>query len=389
MATANLTWTNNSTDATSTKIERTEQVNFDHSSASPSELANSSAGGLDPDSATGSYTDTSLAKDRNYAYRVSTVKNSDVATSIQSPMEYVYDIDIELGYANGSPAVAQNYNISEQPAIHYDSSRIGGFETVDLTDPYTDPGVVTDFMDTPQFSCIRSNTTGVDISARPHSIASASGLIKDSRGRRFQGTGQQQVSTGHQLSPVSDIAFPDEVTIFHAVHARFNDQATLPKFDNTFGVTNSTGLNGVSYYGGTISSTNALVMGVYSSYIQPILTYWQFWCVRILNTLDAFNGSGVKAQVFYNGNTLLTTDSLNDVSYHSGNTLWSKNLGAFSIGSSPLRLPYISNAAYASGTGESLVFDKALDINDMNTVFAYLGNKYGQSVGTISSVYTG
>ena len=126
MPTASLTWKNKSTNLNpdSTKIERSENFPFGHENADPPvELANGTSGGLNPGLANGSYEDTTVSLGKSYAYRVSTIKGSEVADSIPSAMMYVADDVNDIAYPGGSLPQSKQFNIDTEPFLHLDVGR--------------------------------------------------------------------------------------------------------------------------------------------------------------------------------------------------------------------------------------------------------------------------
>tara|TARA_B100000902_G_scaffold356965_1_gene371066 strand:+ start:615 stop:1868 length:1254 start_codon:yes stop_codon:yes gene_type:complete len=413
MATANITWTNNSTtdSPTGTKVERSEDLAFNHSSATATEVANGNGGGLDPTAANGSYADGTVSAYKHYSYRVSTLKNSETATGVATPLEYVYDQTNELGYPNGSPSSAPTYNCSVEPDIHYDASRLGGYayNTLQglnaLNGSYADRYYVE--TDGSLSGALRHNKIGATmmysggVSNRPViGYVEVNGNNQKFLGR-LQGTtltgGPGNSSSVKILNDSTNVIHNDGVTIFsvgcQGAYGTAFTGANGFLSDSSGGdyllgsnMGGNVVVDGIAAYKGASAApggnTNSIASGATVAWPAPFGVN----CYRHNNTLTAFNSAGgTGAQVFQNGSETFNTGDNNSMSYHqSGTPAYPTHLGAYILkggGAIGLGNPNWSDC----GVFEYLVFPGILDANDMNAVTGYLCNRYGQSFNSVAS----
>lgn len=393
MPTANLTWTNKSTalNPDTTKVERSEGFPFGHASApAPVELDNSASGGLDPTQANGSYADTTVEGGKRYAYRISTVKGGESAVSIPSPLQYVQDRVNDLAYPNGSPDTASQYSVSVEPVLHLDMER--------SSTGYADSGqgnntAVQTKMDQGYAGIIRHDANGcwsfgsTAASALPSfwTIDLGNSVVRDFMVQPLNAASSPTVVTNQ------DIAMPDGITVFavgrqmrsielgnsisgnvaaNGIHYRAN--AFTDQFLNFW-------LQANQYY----SLTHAGPTVGVSSQNGPL----SIQCFRFNNSASAFATGELKAQMIDGGDVVYESVNMVGESYHNNNAnpSTSNNLGAayFRSGSTlsmGLYNPYVERLF-----SEKLFFDSALDVNDMNMVFGYLGNKYNIAPTVMSS----
>ncbi len=411
MATANLTWTNNATGDSpdSTKIERVKDLGFDHPKAVVEELANGSGGGLDPTSATGSYNDGTVSPYSHYTYRVSTVKGTESSASISTPLEFVYDQANELGYPNGSPSVAPQFNCTVEPVIHIDPSRLGG---IDYQDESVWSGTVHQprhFNKTFPYSltpALRHNTIGAVLEvATGHAVSLAyvnyngnslkafakiqASYIADDNGN-VKGSGNAGRLQLGMPNYGDFFTLKDEVTVFYVASKVDSGFANLtgPNANPLSSLSDSLTGGDEKVFGSNING-NVAVDGVYyngasggkgsgATVNYPsnagILAY------RHNNTLEAFNSlTGTGAQLFVNGGEYYNTGDNNAKSYHQGGTgNYLTHMGAYAMQdklySQKLCNPNWNDALLY----EYIVFPKILNADDMNAVTGYLCNKYNE-----------
>lgn len=388
MPTANLTWTNKSTEdsPSGTKIERTEGFPFGHANApAPVEVANGNTGGLDPTLSgvgQGSYVDTTVAGDRYYAYRVSTLKGAEIATSIATPMEYVYDDANDLGYPLGTPEATSNYTLSEAPFLHLDINRSSsGYAHEDL-------------MTSGFGGIMRHNPENFVFSNTSYSAAPIYKVIDYGNGVTRPVAAQETTGAKTlQTQATSDVACPDGMTMF-MVTSDIVYQATLSH--------SGTDSNGIHYLTSYFSKTLTGIMGQgdsitlatggnpapgqYSGSGQSIGT--RILAYRFNNDATAFATGDLRGQAFNGGVELAQTQNLVSKSYHNGasspdNT---NHLGAALFKTGQLmRWMYPSPTHQNHLFAEAMYFDSAIGLNDMNKIFGYLGAKYNIPVTVLGS----
>jgi len=384
MPTANLTWTNKSTalNPDTTKVERSEGFPFGHANApAPVELDNSAAGGLDPAQANGSYADTTVEGGKRYAYRVSTVKGGESAAGIPSPVQYVQDRVNDLAYPNGDPDTASQYNVSVEPILHLDMERsstgyVDSGQGVNL-DPMTK-------MDSGYAGVIRHDSLGAwQLPATAGSALPAfwtedlgNGQVRDFMVQPANGIASPQVINNQ------NIAMPDGITVF----AVGRNMRTIEVGNNISG---NVAVNGVHYVVQHYTDTFANFWGLSNemyvlSHAGPTVGSHlgggdlHIQCFRLNNSASAFGTGEIKAQMFDGGDVIYTSANQVSKSYHNNDASpsISNNLGAAHFRSgSVLNLGLSSNYTERM-LSEKLIFDSALDANDMNMVFGYLGNKF-------------
>ncbi|MAT87092.1 MAG: hypothetical protein CL532_00870 [Aestuariivita sp.] len=385
MPTANLTWTNKSTalNPETTKVERSEGFPFGHANASaPVELDNSASGGLDPTQANGSYTDTTVEGGKRYAYRISTVKGGESAAGIPSPVQYVQDRVNDLAYPNGDPDTASQYNVSVEPVLHLDMER--------SSTGYVDSGqgaatVPQTKMDSGYAGIIRHDSQGAW--QFPATVGASlpafwtedlgNGQVRDFMVQPANGIASPYVINNQ------DIAMPDGVTVF----AVGRNMRTIETGNNIGG---NIAVNGVNYLTSLFTDTFANFWGLSNemfvlSHAGPTVGSHNHYvgdlhiqCFRFNNSASAFGTGELKAQMIDGGDVVYESANLVGKSYHNNNASpdISNNLGAAHFRSgSVLNLGLSSNYTERM-LSEKLIFDSALDANDMNMVFGYLGNKF-------------
>jgi hypothetical protein len=398
MPTANLTWTNQSTtdSPTATKVERSDGFPFGHDNADPPViLANDgTTTGLIPTVSAGSYADT-ITGDASYAYRITTVKGSEEAAGIPTAMEYVYDPVNDLGYPLGAPSTAATYNVSTAPFLHVDVNRSStGYASGD--------GM------TAGFGGIIRHTEDTPWTFSSNSYSSAPSWHEEDLGNGNVRKFLHNITQDHaNIVPPGEIACADGITVFAVVTDIFYDFSLSEKNSGT-----NAFANGHFSTSGTASSSYFNMMGSASTYytlsnpgysfangvdggpiIYPAGTTWDrllhIMAWRINNSADAFNPSGglnysgvIKGQAFDGGNLLGTTPDVVANSYHNGATIPDITNDLMAGGFHPdygMSLIFNNPSSYSGLVGEIMYFDSALDVTDMNTVFAYLGNKYEHS----------
>jgi len=404
MATANLTWTNNSTgdNPTGTKVERSDNLDFSNASASPSEITSGSGGGLDPTAASGSYGDGTVQPYNHYAYRVSTLKGAEVSTSMSTPLQYVHDQDNELGYPNGTPNSAPTYNCSVEPQLHVDVSRLGGYDysryfplaSNSYEDRYfADANGSLD-------PVLRHNPIGAQVMNQGNGNRPVIGY-SEINGVHQKYLGKFQVSsltddngvagggTGNSgsfwlMNPGAPIGYKDEVTVFYVGSGSIPKTVALGGPEGTIGpnsgnvnkvlgtnVPGNGAIDGVYYRGATDGQASGAIMSWPT--VPGILSY------RHNNTLAAFNSAGgTGAQLFVNGLEHDTTGNNNSMSYHqSGTPAHGTHYGAYAFASGIHGYINFTNHNHVDHVAyEYIVFNSILNAADMNAVTGYLCNRY-------------
>lgn len=395
MPTANLTWTNKSTNdnPTGTKIERTEGFQFGASGApAPIEVANGDTGGLDPTLAgvgAGNYSDTTVVGDTYYAYRVSTLKGGESATSIATPLTYVYDQVNDLGYTGGSPEVSSNYAISTAPFLHVDFNR--------LSVAYSNDDLMSSGFD----GIFRHNPLSFGLTSSSYSSVSRYRNIDHGGGVNRNSVAQVQVygtSYFRLEAPATPKACPDGVTVFAVMsqepkNIRMSSQSSnLPggAHDGVHYTHNYYHMNDFTSWGETTSHTMA------SGSVHPgqgfdnwgAILYTHVIAYRLNNDASAFSSGTIKAQSFDGGAVIGESADLHSKSYHNNPASPddTNNLGAALFQepySHDFMSPHVSHQNQFFS--ECLYFDSALDLGDMNKVFGYLGTKYNVPITVLGA----
>ena len=405
MPTASLTWKNKSTNLNpdSTKIERSENFPFGHENADPPvELANGTSGGLNPGLANGSYEDTTVSLGKSYAYRVSTIKGSEVADSIPSSMMYVADDVNDIAYPGGSLPQSKQFNIDTEPFLHMDAGRQSfGYKDdgPHLTSSQINSYHLMTRMDSGYEGVIRHNPFGFYL--RNANINSKLYFWTEDLGNGK--------SADFMVQPTS---LSNHYPMFYATqHLDYPDGFTA-FFVGSNNIYSSTGnnvggnlaRNGVHYKSGTYGKTNSIwehnAAGTYSApgptigrtttedgVTQTGAGYpLKIVAARLSNTAEAFATGNIMYQVFDAGYEMTRSINLADKSYH--NNFESKNTG------NNLGGMYVNGASHLTITmpsyqqsmlSEVMYFGKALSLGEMNTVFAYLGNKFNTPVKVLGS----
>ena len=336
MPTANLAWTNQSTGDSpdTTKVERSDGFPFGHANApTPTVLDNSAAGGLDPTIANGSYADTTLTGDAHYAYRVSTVKGSEVAPGIPTAMQFVHNPATDLGYPLGTPSTAATYNVSTAPFFHFDVNRsnVGYAHEDTISQGYG--------------GMIRNETHAPTSFAASSYSTSPKFFEMDINGtgnvRKFLYQLSNQGNTSAILGAnAATKECPDGLTVFAVASNQMND-ISLGELESNSGFnigghpsgkhsTRGAGQFNSFYLMGSLPTPFTLnnpgpLVGVPSGtgpggHDRPI----HIMAFRINNSPDAFNSNGglnesgsIKGQAFDGGNLIATTDDVVAKSYHN------------------------------------------------------------------------
>jgi hypothetical protein len=395
MPTSNVTWTNNSTAsnpvADNTSVERTAQLGFSHTNAMPSTVDSwqgSAAAGLDPSIANGSYADTGVTADTHVAYRITTSRSpggvQEDVVSVPSGFDYVYDSASELGYPNGYPVTAASYNCSVEPQLHIDTGRIAGWE-------HSASERITGGLD----SIIRHDQSG-DWTIVPYSaVATAAPIAKqvyNMTSGNYRRTIGSLLSAGglfyvKRPTGTPNLGFPDGVTVFRAVHCP--DTTSGLYVDSGVSLVGSaTTVSGISYSGstlflkGTTWGCTTHWAGVASSSISRTPPHWAIYAYRLNNTLTQYNTGTVKGQMLADGGgNIATGANVASSSYHDA----SGTKGAYGMAANTNVDLLVPGYGRAAGLGETLIFDEALDANDMNAVFGYLCNKFDTTLTPLSS----
>jgi len=387
MPTANLAWTNQSTGDSpdTTKVERSDGFPFGHANAPPpTVLVNSAAGGLNPTAANGSYADTTLTGDAYYSYRVSTVKGSEVATGIPTAMQFVYDPATDLGYPLGTPSAASTYNVSTAPFLHIDPERSStGYADGDtMTNGYAGIVRYSRQSDGPWWWAANSYSSAPNFRVED--------LDSSGNARKFFHNPASKVL---RIVPDGQIECPDGITIFAVLNEIFYDFSTSEQVQynhfqsGRYGVSSVAHRTGFSMMGSAIKSYTLSNPGPqYAVTVPGGQRRMHIMAWRINNSADAFNSAGglnesgsIKGQAFDGGVLIGTTDELVGTSYHNGAASPDSSNHRLAAGfDSYYGMNFIeqSPSYYEGMTGEIMYFDSALDVTDMNNVFAYLGNKY-------------
>lgn len=393
MATAELTWNNNSADSnpapTTNKIERLEQLDFTHSEAESrlESLVNSDVGGLDPKITSGAYTDDTVEVDKHYTYRIKTFRDDEYVTSSQGEHKYVYDITQELGYPGGDPDTA-TYNIDVTPAIHVDAARQPRYDYSQLNGEVAYLGME---------ESVRHNNTGQDLrigsTTASFSPRLASITLNGNSRRMFK----QPHNTPCNITLNTRSGYytsSDGYTIFLACRM-YNNDNTITYLKALGGdVAGNVTRDDIYYTASGLAiyknSMTAQVMGATFNGVATSLDQDAdnnvLLCVRFNNTIEQYNTDILKAQMFEAGELIGQSDDLKPRSYHgqvddsNTTTLFNTKRGAFHLDNGNGTMKLIDTNYIEHGFFEYIMFPDRLSAGQMNQVFAYLGNKYNRVV---------
>ena len=407
MPTASLTWKNKSTNLNpdSTKIERSENFPFGHVNADPPvELANGTSGGLNPGLANGSYEDTTVSLGKSYAYRVSTIKGSEVADSIPSSMMYVADDVNDIAYPGGSLPQSKQFNIDTEPFLHLDVGRQsfgykddGPHLTTSQINSY---GLMTR-MDNGYNGILRHNPFGFTI--RNNTSTAYAYLWTEDLGNGKSADFMVQpgnlANTTTLLYASQDLDYPDGFTAFFVGSNNItastgnNVGGHLPRNGIHYrsGVFGKSGSNNIweSNTAGTYSAPGATIgrTTTEDGVTQTFAGYpLKIVAARLSNTAEAFATGNIMYQVFDAGYEMAKSINLAGKSYHNNfeSKTASNNLGGMYVSGSSMLSIAMPNYQQCM-VSEVMYFGKALSLGEMNTVFAYLGNKFNTPVKVLGS----
>ena len=388
MATSELTWNNNSGQLTpgptANKVERIEQLDFNHINADSHTtiLADGSTGGLDPTAASGSYTDDSIALDKHYAYRIKTFRDSSYVTGDQGDHRYVYDISEELGYPGGYPETA-TYNIATSPDIHLDAARQPRYN-------YAASGGEMAYLGVDEI--LRHNDTPHDILITPSSASASPNLASvtlNGKVRRmlYQPTSNvRDIGVRMQGSAGGNYyTSPDGYTIFVVCRVYNNNTISYSKIlggdvagnvarDGVYYSANSLGIAGDTYSASFMGATTYAQATHITSYPENIILG-----LRLNNSNAQYNAGVIKGQIFEAGELIGTSDDLKNKSYHGSGSSFGDSRGAYHLDEGNGTMIFIGSSFHEHGFFEYLMFPEALSSGEMNQVFSYLGNKYNRT----------
>lgn len=375
MATIDLNWTNNSQglNAQGTRIERVTGGNF--TTGNVEVIATGNTGGLDPELANGSYTDSTVEGGKDYSYRAVTFGGSQNAESTHIGPKFVPDVDNELGYPGGYPETAARFNIATTPLIHLDFKRVIGLESI--------PTVARGANGKPssEGSFLSQLTYGeqrlVPSSAKIYSRGGEGvAYIPPQEGstKLVKSFLKTQGSTyGYYEMTHDDILLPDEYTYISAVISH----APSP-YQPNFLTSRTAVRNGIIYNTNYASKAFGVSLNKPEVNEQGGFVY----CERVLNTPAAAAGNGAKFQKFLNGKSVQNVDFL---SYHTDPT---NGYGAYYS-----KQFMTHSSVYYAGVAvvETFLFPKALDEHELNTIHTYLGEQLEKPMTAFdsSSVYHG
>tara|TARA_A100001037_G_scaffold99310_1_gene90622 strand:+ start:1143 stop:2336 length:1194 start_codon:yes stop_codon:yes gene_type:complete len=392
MPTANITWTNRSTNdnPTGTKIERTEGFPFGHANApTPVEVANGNTGGLDPELSgvgAGSYADTTISGDTSYAYRVSTLKGAEVATSIATPLEYIYDSVNDLGYPGGSPETTSQYTISTTPFLHLDMNRssTGYVDDDAMTEGFAGQIRHGDFIFTTSSYSGAPTFSTYDL---------GNGIVRNFARQAMHSSKHWTVEPSASLDKKM---CPDGMTAFFVLD--INSMGYLPVSDTIAG--NIAYPDGIHYAADDIVYNTFKCMGTSTPWTPshpgpPVgantlgtanLNQLHVLGYRVNNDAAAFATGNIQGQLFDGGDLVGTSANRHSVSYHNNPASpdYTNNLGAGAFNRG-YGMQFLSSGHVERVAGEVIYFDSALSLSEMNVVNAYLCNKYNIAPTTIAA----
>jgi hypothetical protein len=337
--------------------------------------------------ASGSYADTGVTGDSHVAYRVTTSQSTsgyDEVVSAPSGFDYAYDIASELGYPNGYPVTGLTYNCTVEPQLHIDAARIAGHD-------HSASERITGGLN----SIIRhdqsSDWTIVPTSANAVQAPMAKRVLNATSGN-YRRTVSQLISYygGMYLKrPLGtpNLGFPNGVTVFRAVHVP--DLTSAGFADSGANLASGTvTVGGVDYTAGTMTLKATAMSCTLHWASVPVATvsrswpWWSIYAYRLNNTLVQYNTGTIKGQLFADGGSDIATGAnVASSSYHDATGTKGAYGMAANVSVSLNNQPYTRSGDF----GEMLIFDEALDVNDMNGVFGYLCYKYGNTFTVLSA----
>ena len=336
-------------------------------------LATGNTGGLDPEIANGSYTDSTVEGGKDYSYRAVTFGGNQNAESVHIGPKFVPDVNNELGYPGGYPETAARFNIATTPLIHLDFKRVIGLESIPTlargTGRSSSEGEFSSQLSYGEQRLVPPNSKifnrGNEGVAYIPPQEGSTKLVKS-----FIKSGGPY---GYYQMSIDPIDLPDEYTYISAVIKHINS----PYYPNF--VTSRQGtVNGIRYKNNYASKAFDV------SLLKPELSEpaGMVYCERVLNTPAAAAGNGAKFQKFLNGKSVQDVDFL---SYHTD--------PANGFGAYYNYTFYTTNATYFTGIAavETFLFPKALDEHELNIIHTYLGEQLEKPMTAFdsSSVYHG
>lgn len=389
MANATINWTNNSQNVnplpTATSIERVEQLDFNHASATVVPLVNDNSSGLDPSLINGSYTDNNIVSDKNYTYRIKTMRGDEFAESFQTNHNYIHDIADDLGYPNGAPATALNYNVTTEPDIHLDCARIPKYD-------FNASGGEMAFQGFDDI--LRHNNTNIALNINPSEASASPVLIGTSYNGKIRRSLQQPINQTRNIQVRANNAneeytSPDGMTVFIAIYVSNNSTVIHSKALGG-NVTNDITVNNINYNANHISVAGSTITGGFlgvqsSGSVSRSTPGVHIYCFRLNNTLAQYNTGTIMGQIFESGTHITNSPNLLQKSYHATNGTFPNNAGAYHLNSSSGEITFMLTNYHKHSLYEYIMFPSALTVEDMNEVYGYLGNKYNNTINVLNT----
>ena len=409
-STVDINWTNRSASIQpppdKNLVERVDQSRFDDLSATSDTqiLAEGAGGQLSPTIPTGSYTDDTLQPGRNYSYRVVAQRGDERKESIPTEYVYTYNAAQELGYPGGTPENA-GYMCSVAPLSHIDIQRIPGIST-----KHNDP--ILNFRSASRHGDIyfgRSTDAVPDDQIYLEEQTLSNGNTLRTTKDRYYGLDQQApYNTTRLLNPGDNVGSFTGMTVFmvsydpldkgyeytnilNGTSSGINDpdaDQSLPAAQRTgFGFdldVRSSGHSGGFQFG---TSGTPVVRSV-----QWSPSNFDIICIRWKCSAQLASAGNERLQGWRNGVYIAETGDYSGSTYSGrlagvhNNVGWNRNFVplAFRGSNTPL-----SDFSYYYGRrrimpNEYILFPSALNIEDMNNVTSYLGNKFGVQTSLIT-----
>ena len=412
-STVDINWTNRSASIQpppdKNLVERVDQSRFDDLSATSDTqiLAEGAGGSLSPTAATGSYTDDTLQPGRNYSYRVVAQRGDERKESIPTEYVYTYNAAQELGYPGGTPENA-GYMCSVAPLSHIDIQRIPGVST-----KHNDP--ILSFRSASRHGDIYFGRA-LDATPDDHIYLEEQTLSNGNTLRttkdRYYGIAEDGPTDAYNITklynPGPNVGSFTGMTVFmvsydpldmgyeytnilHGAESGIYD----PDADQNLPPTERAGYGfdlDVRSFGHRGTFQFGTSAKRWQRAIQWSPSNFDIICIRWKCSAQLALAGNERLQGWRNGVYITETDDYSTSTYsgrlagvHSFSS-WNRNYVplAFVGNNKP-----ISSFSYYYGRrrimpNEYILFDSALNIEDMNNVTSYLGNKFGVQTSIIT-----
>lgn len=412
-STVDINWTNRSASIQPAPdknlVERVDQSRFDDLSAASDTqiLAEGAGGSLSPTAATGSYTDDTLQPGRNYSYRVVAQRGEERKASIPTDYVYTYNAAQELGYPGGTPENAA-YMCSVAPLSHIDVQRLPGVST-----KHNDP--ILNFRPASRhgdfyFGRPADAIPDDQIYLEEQTLSNGNTLriTKD----KYYGIVQNgPYNATHLYNPGDNVGSFTGMTMFLV---SYDPLSMGYQYANILGGT-SQGIVDPSVtdltvplssrsgqglqldlraYGqtGQISFSPATSTNI-TRYVQWDPSNFDIICLRWKATAELAGANNEKIQAWRNGVYIGESDNLSHSTYTGrqagvhNSTTWNRNYVpiAYRGENNPLSIYSYYYERRRVMPSELILFDTALNLEDVNSVYSYLGNKFGVQTHMIPS----